>query len=81
MAEKNVMRIRLIIEFILLNIVLILPGMMAKAASTKEITGINRYDYAFDVLEKSNAARVKQGKSELSMDKELLEAAMCRAAE
>lgn len=81
MTEKNVMRVRLIAGFILINIILILPGMQVDAASTKEITGINRYDYAFDVLERSNAARVKQGKSELSMDKDLIDAAMCRAAE
>lgn len=51
------------------------------AASTKEITGVSRYDYAYEVLKKSNAARVKEGKNELTMDKDLLEAAMIRAAE
>ncbi|MBR1597916.1 MAG: CAP domain-containing protein [Lachnospiraceae bacterium] len=59
----------------------LMTGATSLAASTKEITGVCRYDYAYKVLDKSNAARKENGKNELTMDKELMEAAMIRAAE
>ena len=63
------------------GMLLLITGITVNAAASKEITGIARYDYAYRVLEKSNSARSEQGKKELVMDKELMEAAMIRAAE
>lgn len=80
-TRKNILWVHFILGFLVLNVLMGVAGTRALAASVKEITGVSRYDYAFEVLEKSNAARVKQGKNELTMDKELLEDAMCRAAE
>lgn len=80
-TRKNILWVHFILGFLVLNVLMGVAGTRALAASVKEITGVSRYDYAFQVLEKSNAARVKQGKNELTMDKELLEDAMCRAAE
>lgn len=58
-----------------------MPGAEVYAAASKDITGTSRFDYSYKVLEKVNAARAKEGKAALQMDKDLLEAAMCRAAE
>ena len=52
-----------------------------EAASTKTVTGVCYYDDAYDVLELVNEQRSKNGMSELTMDKDLLAAAMLRAAE
>lgn len=45
------------------------------------VSGTERYDYAWQVLDLVNAERAKAGKKPLAMDKELLAAAMQRAAE
>lgn len=62
-------------------VMLLVSGQNAEAASTKNTTGLCEYDKAYEVLEKVNEKRVAAGKSKLSMDKDLLEAAMLRAAE
>lgn len=60
---------------------LLLNGQSAEAASTQSTTGLCEYDKAYEVLARVNEERVAAGKSKLSMDKDLLEAAMLRAAE
>ena len=45
------------------------------------LSGINNYDYAKEVLSKVNEERTKAGLNSLTIDKELTEAAMQRAAE
>ncbi|MBR5937274.1 MAG: leucine-rich repeat protein [Clostridiales bacterium] len=47
----------------------------------QNVTGTRRYDYAYQVLEYVNAERAKVGAAPLTMDKDLLEAAMVRSAE
>ena len=60
---------------------LMLPVRTVEAAGTKTTTGTCEYDKAYKVLEKVNAERVAAGQSKLVMDKDLLKAAMLRAAE
>ncbi len=62
-------------------IMLFLNVQVVEAASTKNTTGICEYDNAYEVLELINEERVAAGKKKLTMDKDLLEAAMLRAAE
>lgn len=45
------------------------------------VNGTANYDYAFEVLKKLNELRASKGLSPLTMDKELLDVAMQRAAE
>ncbi len=56
-------------------------GQTAKAAATQDVSGTERYDYAFQVLEIVNKERASVGASPLTMDKDLLSAAMLRTAE
>lgn len=58
-----------------------LSGQTVYAANTEKVSGTARYDYAYQVLDKVNAERKAAGVSELTMDEELLSAAMLRAAE
>ena len=67
--------------WVALLLLALMIGMPVNAASTKQITGVSRYDYAYEVLERTNAERAKKGKSALVMDKTLLQASMLRAAE
>ena len=79
---KNRMRLTYCMyTMLVIAVLLVTSSVSVNAATTKTITGVSRYDYAYQVLEKSNAARVKQGKNELTMDSDLLKAAMARAAE
>ena len=64
-----------------LCLIVVSTGVPVHAASTKKITGESRYDYAYEVLERTNQERTKRGKSALVMDKTLLQASMLRAAE
>lgn len=59
----------------------LLSGSTVQAANTQKVSGTQRYDYAYKVLEIVNKERKKAGRSKLTMDEELLEAAMLRAAE
>ncbi|MBO5088388.1 MAG: CAP domain-containing protein [Lachnospiraceae bacterium] len=54
---------------------------IVEAASTKNTTGTCEYDKAYEVLKLINEERADAGKQKLTMDKDLLEAAMLRAAE
>lgn len=58
-----------------------LSGQAVYAANTEKVSGTARYDYAYQVLNKVNAERKAAGVSELTMDEDLLSAAMLRAAE
>lgn len=60
---------------------IVLSSQHVEAASTKSVTGICRYDEAYDVLTILNQKRAAKGLGKLKMDKHLLEAAMTRAAE
>lgn len=62
-------------------IMLLLNVQIAEAASTKNTTGTCEYDKAYEVLKIVNKERTAAGKNKLTMDKDLLEAAMLRAAE
>ncbi|MCM1081983.1 MAG: DUF4214 domain-containing protein [Clostridium sp.] len=53
----------------------------AQTCGTINVTGTRRYDYAYQVLDIVNQERAANGLSPLSMDVDLLEAAMKRAAE
>ena len=74
-------RTRTFALWIAILLITVMTGIPVKAASTKQITGVSRYDYAYEVLERTNAERTKRGKSALVMDKTLLQASMLRAAE
>lgn len=52
-----------------------------EAASTKTVTGTCKYDAAYDVLRIVNQKRASSGLGKLTMDKDLLAAAMKRAVE
>lgn len=65
----------------LLCLMVLFPGVMAQAASSKSVTGTCNYDYAYQILELVNQERGKAGAKKLKMDSALLEAAMLRAAE
>ena len=58
-----------------------LSGQAVYATNTEKVSGTARYDYAYQVLNKVNAERKAAGVSELTMDEDLLSAAMLRAAE
>lgn len=58
-----------------------LSGQTVYAANTQDVSGTARYDYAYQVLEMVNQERAAVGAVPLSMDADLLNAAMMRAAE
>ncbi|HCJ07354.1 MAG: CAP domain-containing protein [Lachnospiraceae bacterium] len=58
-----------------------LSGQAVYAANTQDVSGTARYDYAYQVLELVNQERAAVGAVPLSMDADLLNAAMMRAAE
>ncbi len=62
-------------------VMLLLNVQMVEAASTQNTTGTCEYDKVYEVLELVNKERAAAGKNKLTMDKDLLEAAMLRAAE
>ncbi|MCI8509424.1 MAG: CAP domain-containing protein [Lachnospiraceae bacterium] len=62
-------------------LVVLLFSMQTEAAASKTVQGICNYDDAYQVLKQVNKERSKAGVGSLTMDKELLDAAMMRAAE
>lgn len=52
-----------------------------KETASFSVSGTENYNYAFEVLEKLNELRASKGLSALTMDEELLDTAMQRAAE
>ena len=82
MGKKR--RIVTIILALIMGILSILPqSMVLRAAGTKKayVTATAMYSYAYEVLDLINAERAEEGLSALSMDIDLVEAAMQRAAE
>lgn len=82
----NIRSLRSLAKAFLLVLVLIFAGQAeigqtAKAAATQDVSGTERYDYAYQVLEIVNKERANVGASPLTMDKDLLSAAMLRTAE
>ena len=76
--RKKVQYLMGVISFCLLLLVCAQP---VQAASAEEVTGTCKFSEAYDALEILNKKRIAQGLGELVMDKDLLEAAMLRAAE
>lgn len=74
------LRTRILLIFVAC-IMLLLNVQIVEAASTKSTTGTCEYDKAYEVLKMINEERAGAGKKKLTMDKDLLEAAMLRAAE
>lgn len=70
-----------IVLTMLVFVVAFMNVQQVEAASTQSVKGTCEYDKAYEVLELVNKEREKAGLSKLVMDKELLEAAMVRAAE
>ena len=82
MGKKR--RIVSMVLALILGLLAILPqAMVLRAAGTKKVyvTATAMYSYAYEVLDLINAERAKEGLSALSMDIDLVEAAMQRAAE
>lgn len=82
----NIKNLKLLTGIFLLGVVLFAAGrteneQAVKAAATQDVSGTERYDYAFQVLELVNKERASVGASSLNMDKDLLSAAMLRTAE
>lgn len=82
----NIKSLRLLAGVFLLGVVLFAAvqfgtGQAAKAAESQDVYGTARYDYAFQVLEIVNKERALEGAEPLTMDKDLLSAAMLRSAE
>ncbi len=69
------------IAFVALCVAFFAGGQRAEAANSVKVTGTCKYDMAYKVLELLNEKRVAQGKGELVMDEDLLQAAMMRGAE
>ena len=66
---------------LLLFFLIILNPQPVQAKNTQDVTGTCEYDKAYEVLKLVNKERKSRGLNELTMDKDLLEAAMLRAAE
>ena len=68
---------------LILCLLLVMPGTAFAAASTIDVDIPGAFDYsaAYEMLEKLNAYRAENSLEPLTMDEDLLEAAMLRAAE
>ncbi|MBR6802036.1 MAG: CAP domain-containing protein [Eubacteriaceae bacterium] len=72
---------KIITGIILTILFLTIPTAVFADTADVKITGIYDYDSAYEVLDILNEERIKNGKSPLSMNKDLLASAMQRAAE
>lgn len=82
----NIKSLKLLAGAFLLGVILFAAGQFeagqaVKAAESQDVYGTARYDYAFQVLEIVNKERALEGAGPLTMDKDLLSAAMLRSAE
>lgn len=82
----NIKSLKLLAGAFLLGVILFAAGQFgagqtAKAAGSQDVYGTARYDYAFQVLEIVNKERALDGAGPLTMDQDLLSAAMLRSAE
>lgn len=77
------MRVKMkhLIYTLIFFLVLVTNVQSVQAANTQNVTGMCEYDKAYEVLDIVNKKRKANGQDKLVMDKELLEAAMMRAAE
>lgn len=78
---KSYRRIKYVIGVIAVCLLTMLCTVQAEAASSKTVQGSSNYDEAYQVLKLVNQERSRAGAQSLTMDKELLDAAMMRAAE
>lgn len=69
------------ILFMLLMLLMNIPALAAGDSVTVSVKGKFRYEDAYKILEYTNQIRAEAGVKPLTMDKDLLEAAMQRAAE
>lgn len=82
----NIKSLKLLAGVFLLGVALLAAGQLGtgqtvKAAGSQDVYGTARYDYAFQVLEIVNKERALDGAGPLTMDQDLLSAAMLRSAE
>ena len=70
--------IKQLICIMLLFFLIILNSQPVQAENTQGVTGTCEYDKAYEVLKLVNKERKSRGLNELTMDKDLLEAAMLR---
>lgn len=82
----NIKSLKLLAGAFLLGVILFAAGQFgagqtAKAVGSQDVYGTARYDYAFQVLEIVNKERALDGAGPLTMDQDLLSAAMLRSAE
>lgn len=82
----NIKSLKLLAGAFLLGVILFAAGQLGtgqtvKAAGSQDVYGTARYDYAFQVLEIVNKERALEGAAPLTMDQDLLSAAMLRSAE
>ena len=75
--------VSLVLAFIMGFLSILPQSMVLRAAGTRKayVKATAMYSYAYEVLDLINAERAKEGLSALSMDIDLVEAAMQRAAE
>ena len=78
---ENRKRMKSIVWMLTVCVMVLFFAQQTEAASTETVTGTCCYDEAYDVLELLNKQRDTNGMQKLTMDKDLLEAAMLRAAE
>lgn len=69
------------IVFALLMVMLCIPSAVGAASTVLHVKGARNYTEAYKALDATNELRKKAGVAELTMDQELLEYAMQRAAE
>ena len=79
---EKIRKMKYWVGLVIMVFAILAPVHMAFAATgTIRVQGTCDYDRAYQVLELVNKERKKQGQAPLEMDKDLLEAAMLRAAE
>lgn len=78
---KSCQKIKYIIGVVAVCLLTMLCAVQAEAARSKTVQGTCDYDEAYQVLKLVNQERSRAGAESLIMDKELLDAAMMRAAE
>lgn len=78
---KHHMKIKYTIVILAVFFITLFCAGRAEAAGSRTVQGTSDYDYAYQVLKLVNKERSKAGAGSLTMDKELLDTAMLRAAE
>lgn len=78
---RSAQKIKYILGVLAVCMITMLFTVQAEAASAKTVRGKCNYDDAYQVLKLVNQERSRAGAGKLTMDQELLDAAMMRAAE